>query len=372
MPKLSILVASTSQTVNVFIQDSSSTVGAGLSGLAFGTSGLTAYYALPRAAPVAITLVTQTVTGAYSSGGFVELDATHTKGLYRLDLPNAALASGRFVDVYLYGAANMAPVVLEIELTGWDNQDAIHGGLSALPNAAAAASGGLPTIGVSIPNATAGAAGGLFIAGTNATTTANITGNLTGNVSGSVGSVTGAVGSVTGNVGGSVGSVTGNVGGNVVGTVSSVTGAVGSVSGSVGSVTGAVGSVTGNVGGNVTGSVGSILGVTFPANFSVTSIDTNGNVKIQSLFKRNVALNGFQFYMALSSDHVSPATGKTITATVSLNGGAFSGCANSVAEIGSGWYQINLAATDLNGSTVALSFAAPLCDTTLLTLVTQP
>lgn len=92
--------------------------------------------------------------------------------------------------------------------------DSVRLGLTALPNAAAAASGGLPTVGATIPNATAGASGGLFIAGTNAATTittgltTTFTGNLSGNVTGSVGSVTGAVGSVTGAVGSVTSAVT--------------------------------------------------------------------------------------------------------------------------------------------------------------------
>jgi hypothetical protein len=93
--KLSIKAGATSVTINVFIQDSSSTTGAGLTGLVFNTSSLTAYYALTRAAPVAITLATlAAVTTAWTSGGFKELDATNMPGWYRLDVPDAALASG--------------------------------------------------------------------------------------------------------------------------------------------------------------------------------------------------------------------------------------------------------------------------------------
>lgn len=145
--KLDIQVASTSQTVNVFVRDSSSTTGAGLTGLAYNTASLTAYYALPRAAAVSISLATlAAVTSSYSSGGFKEIDSTNMPGWYRFDIPDGALASGRFVSIHLQGATNMAPLPLEIELTGWDNQDAVRGGLTALPNAAAAASGGLPTV----------------------------------------------------------------------------------------------------------------------------------------------------------------------------------------------------------------------------------
>lgn len=117
MAKLSINAGATSQTVNIFIQDSSSTVGAGLAGLVFNTANLTAYYMLPKAASVVISLVTlAAVTTAWTSGGFKEIDATNAKGVYRLDIPDAALASGRYSTIYLQGATNMAPLVLEIDL----------------------------------------------------------------------------------------------------------------------------------------------------------------------------------------------------------------------------------------------------------------
>lgn len=122
MAKLTLKVASTSQTVNVFAQDSSLTTGLGLTGLAYNTGSLTAYYCLPGAAPVAITLATQTATGAWSSGGFVEISSANMPGWYRLDIPNAALASGRFANIMLKGAANLSPINIEIELTVSDNQ----------------------------------------------------------------------------------------------------------------------------------------------------------------------------------------------------------------------------------------------------------
>ena len=65
-----------------------------VTGLTYATAGLIVRYTRVGSTPVAITLVTQTVTGAYVSGGFVEVDATNCPGLYRFDLPNAALAVG--------------------------------------------------------------------------------------------------------------------------------------------------------------------------------------------------------------------------------------------------------------------------------------
>jgi hypothetical protein len=150
MAKLSIVAGATSQSINVFLQDSTSTTGAGKTGLVFNTSGLTAYYAFPKTASVQITLATlAAITTAYSSGGFKEVDSTNMPGWYRLDLPNAMIASGngRYVTLHIRGATGLADCAVEIELTGWDNQDAVHGGLSCLPNVASGSAGALPTTG---------------------------------------------------------------------------------------------------------------------------------------------------------------------------------------------------------------------------------
>lgn len=81
----------TSRVEYVFAQDST---GLPKTGLVYNTSGLAASYNRTLGARAAITLATQTVTGAFSSGGFVEMDATNMPGVYRLDVPNAVLATG--------------------------------------------------------------------------------------------------------------------------------------------------------------------------------------------------------------------------------------------------------------------------------------
>jgi hypothetical protein len=56
-----------------------------------------------------------------------------------------------------------------------------------------------------------------------------------------------------------------------------------------------------------------------------------------------------QFYLTLTSDHVSPATGKTVAITISKNGAAFgnpSAGATNATEIASGWYYVDLSTTD--------------------------
>jgi hypothetical protein len=123
--KLILAKGATSVSVNVFIRDNSVSTGVGLTGLVFNTASLTAYYSRQNAAATAISLVTQTATGAYSSGGFVAVDGTNMPGIYRLDIPDAVLASGvNSVYIMLKGAANMEPCVIEIELTTIDLQAA--------------------------------------------------------------------------------------------------------------------------------------------------------------------------------------------------------------------------------------------------------
>lgn len=120
MPDFSITAGDTSKTIYLRLRDS--TTGLAKTGLVYNSAGVTCSYTLPLAARAAISLVTQTVTGAWSSGGFVEVDATNCKGLYRLDLPDAAIASGHFtiisiefdsvieesIMIPLYGLANAA------------------------------------------------------------------------------------------------------------------------------------------------------------------------------------------------------------------------------------------------------------------------
>ncbi len=161
MAQLSIVAGATSQTTDIFILDSSKTDGSGLTGLAYNTASLTAYYNFPRGSSTPITLAPlASATAVWSSGGFKEIDPSGQPGHYRFDIPNALLAAsnGRYVKIVFRGATHMADMALLIELTGWDNQ--------------------------LVP----GAAGGMFIAGTNAAT--SITSGLTAHIIGTVDTVT--------------------------------------------------------------------------------------------------------------------------------------------------------------------------------------
>lgn len=144
MAKLKIARSTTSKLVKIFLQDSSSSTGLGLTGLTNATAGLTCYYIREGdGAAVAIALVAGTL-GTWSSGGFIQVDATNMPGVYELGLPNAVLSSGASTLVMLRGATNLVPTLLEVELDAVNYQDAVRFGLTALPNAAANAAGGLP------------------------------------------------------------------------------------------------------------------------------------------------------------------------------------------------------------------------------------
>lgn len=115
--KLQKVLGATSEIWQVFIQDSSSTTGAGLTGLAFNSASLTAYYHRDTdTTATAITLATMTV-GTFTSSGFKEIDATNMPGWYQFCPPNAALASGaKSCAFHLKGATNMAPLPIEVQL----------------------------------------------------------------------------------------------------------------------------------------------------------------------------------------------------------------------------------------------------------------
>jgi hypothetical protein len=87
---------------------------------------------------------------------------------------------------------------------------------------------------------------------------------------------------------------------------------------------------------------------------------------------KNTALANFPFLMVDSTDHVTGKASLTITATRSIDGGAFAACANAASEVANGLYKINLAASDLNGDTIVLRFTAAGADPRVILIVPQP
>jgi len=133
-----ILKGATDQSVIIRIIDS--TDGTPETGVVWNTAGIAMWYRREGATVTAITEATLATTdAAHSDGGIIHL----SDGYYRLDLPDAAVATG--VASVMVGGAVTGMIVIgtELQLVNYNPQDAVRLGLTALPNAAADAAGGL-------------------------------------------------------------------------------------------------------------------------------------------------------------------------------------------------------------------------------------
>ena len=118
---ITIAPGSTSQSIELYL---------GATGLTASTSGLTARYNRTRTASVSIPLVARTIAQAWTSGGFAEVDATNMPGVYRLDVPDAALAAGADdVTIVVRGASGTNGAVMTVKLSS--------GGLTSAQTASA-------------------------------------------------------------------------------------------------------------------------------------------------------------------------------------------------------------------------------------------
>jgi hypothetical protein len=217
--KLQVTAGTTDYTIMVKLQDSSSTTGAGLAGVAHGD--ITVAHARVETDNDVMTVnetgnmnAIANLTDPHNEWGWKEISAGTMPGWYRLDIDDGVLAAGAWtagISITDAGANDIAPCDIEIQLIGFDLLDANGTSLTEAggdgDHLVEAGGDGDQLTAINLPNQTM-----------------DIIGSITGNLSGTVGSVTGAVGSVTGAVGsvtGAVGSVAGNVDGNVSGSVAS-------------------------------------------------------------------------------------------------------------------------------------------------------
>ena len=123
-----ILKGSTNVTVDVMLQQDNSGTNPGdpLTGLVFNSSGLVCYYREGATGTVTqLTLATQTVGGAHSDGGFVELSSSNMPGMYRLDLSDTIVSGANDkATVVISGFADLAPHYINLVLTDFDLQTA--------------------------------------------------------------------------------------------------------------------------------------------------------------------------------------------------------------------------------------------------------
>ncbi len=147
--KFQVVKSETSVILTVFIQDSSSTTGAGLGGL-IHTSSIVGGYVKRNGTGVALAVDEDVTTeGTYqapSAAGKVRIGtpANMTAGTYELHFHNDLFTTADWLSITLGGATNMAPLTIEVQLTGLNLNDSVRAGLTALPNAAADAAGGVP------------------------------------------------------------------------------------------------------------------------------------------------------------------------------------------------------------------------------------
>lgn len=119
--KISRQVGSVSEILNVYIQDGTVSTGAGLANIV--ASSVTFGILRDNQATVSTgTCSTGGTLGTYGVSTLTQMNSTNMLGWYQFGVPNYALASGKSVAIHLYGAPNMVPLPMEIELTGFNNQ----------------------------------------------------------------------------------------------------------------------------------------------------------------------------------------------------------------------------------------------------------
>lgn len=88
-----------------------------------------------------------TFAGSASAAAFKEVSAANMPGEYEVHIPNNALATGAGDVTLLFkdaGANDFTPVRIQVQLVDYDPADTVRLGLTALPNAAAGSTSGLP------------------------------------------------------------------------------------------------------------------------------------------------------------------------------------------------------------------------------------
>jgi len=128
--KFQLVKGETSVILTVFILDSSSAVGAGLADL-IHTSSIVGGYVKRGGTGVALAVDEDVTTeGTYeapSTAAHVRIGtpANMTAGTYELHFHNDLFTTADWVTITLGGAANMAPLLIEIQLTGQNLNTAV-------------------------------------------------------------------------------------------------------------------------------------------------------------------------------------------------------------------------------------------------------
>lgn len=117
----------------------------------------------------------------------------------------------------------------------------------------------------------------------------------------------------------------------------------------------------------------SLLATATQASIDAIELDTGTTLPalIDDLaVKKNATFSNFEFLMVLTSDHVTPATGLTVTGQRSIDGAAFAGVTGVIAEVSNGIYQFDAVAADTNGDVITWRFSSATADDTFVTFKT--
>lgn len=394
--KLSVKKGTTSKRVGVFIQDSTSTAGAGLGGLAYGS--VTCKWRREDGTDADMTSSTcATMTrGTWASYGWIAMDAA-APGWYEFGIPNAAIVTGAGWVVMQLSATGAAPLPIEIQLTDYDvgevgtiaagaitataiatgaiDADAIAdnaidaasiatGAITAAKfaagaiDAAAIGTGAIDADSIASDAITAAkVAAGTIDAPTFAAGAIDATAIATGAITaakflagaidaaaiadGAIDAATFAANAITSTVIANDALTAAKI---AAAQTFSTTGAVGSVTGAVASVTNAVTANMTQCGGSAV-AAGAIPNVAAGASGGIPTCGTgnyqlnlvSGNVTTADRIQKNTALTNFHFVMISDTDHYTPKTGLTgIDCKRAIDGGVFAACANSATEVTDG------------------------------------
>lgn len=425
MPKLTFVKGTTSLIIIVFIQDDTATNGSGLAGL-IHTSGITGGYVKRNDVGVAVAVDEDVAAeGTYqapSNAAHIRIGtpANMIAGVYELHLHDTHLTTEDYVTISLSGAADMAPLLIEIQLSSINQNDAVRAGMTALPNAAAQAAGGLYTQGAGAGQINQDANGRIDVNIEAISADAGAPANLESDYDGTgynkaastialctansdmVGTNNAALAATAlstvqwtnaraafldelaaANLPTDVANLNAQnvlilvdtaaiIAQNVLVLVD--TGAIGAQNVAILVDTGTllarlIGTI---LAGNHTAQTGdSFARIGAPSGASVSADILAIQGSLPPRIEKNAALANFKFILVSNVDHVTGVILAAPAATRSIDGAGFAPCANAVAEIAFGAYRIDLAAADLNGDTIMLRFTAAGADDRFIEIVTQ-
>lgn len=328
--KQEVLIGQTDYTVLVLIRDDA---GAPKTGLTEASVDI-AYARVETDNDVTTADVTpaalSALTDAHTDWGFEEVSATDHPGLYRLDIADAVFASGAWTAVVSVVGTGLDPTSIEFVLVAFNPRDGVRLGLTALPNAAADAAGGLPI----------SDAGGLDLDAQIGTDIDAILVDTGTTLQGELDAIEAAV----------------------------ITNAAGTdVAADIIALKAVADAILVDTGTTLDGRIPAAL-VSGRMDSSVGAFASGQGPRI----RKNVALSNFMFLMTDSTNH-APATGKTVSVTRSIDGAAFAaGTLGSVTEVSAGWYKVDFGAGDLNGDVIAFRATATSCDDLDITIITNP